>query len=129
MTAGKTWCAAGCTGTSGWGRLGGTTCPRVVVHPKIGCPLPWWTRQRANRRAAQATPGRLEWGRRTRFLAWRFPLRLWGASVRRYRHQMGWRWARPRWAPARKRDPEAVGKRAAIQTAREAVARRLGHWL
>jgi transposase len=68
-------------------------------------------------------------GRLARFLAWRFHLRLSGASVRRYLHQMGWRWARPRLAPARTRDPAAEGKLAAIQTAREAVACGLGHLL
>lgn len=48
------------------------------------------------------------------FLASRFGLRLSAASVRRYLHAAGWRWARPRLAPAvhapglqRKADPEA----------------------
>jgi transposase len=48
------------------------------------------------------------------FLAARFGLVLSRGSVRRYLHQMGWRWARPRLAPAthapagqRKADPEA----------------------
>jgi len=48
------------------------------------------------------------------FLASRFGLTLSAASVRRYLHAAGWRWARPRLAPAvhapgrqRKADPEA----------------------
>jgi transposase len=68
-------------------------------------------------------------GRLARFLGWRFHLRLSGASVRRYLHRLGWRWARPRLAPARTRDPEAGAKLTAIQTAREAVARGLGQLL
>lgn len=65
----------------------------------------------------------------TAFLAWRFRLRLSGASVRRYLHQMGWRWARPRLAPVRKVDPPADAKQAAIQTAQQAVARGRGRLL
>jgi len=68
-------------------------------------------------------------GRLACFLSWRFHLRLSGASVRRYLHRLGWRWARPRLAPARQRDPAAVGKLAAIQAAQEAVARGVGHLL
>ena len=68
-------------------------------------------------------------GRLACFLAWRCHLCLSAASVRRYLHRLGWRWARPRLAPARQRDPVALGKLAAIQTAREAVARGLGHLL
>lgn len=68
-------------------------------------------------------------GRLARFLAWRFHLRLSGASVRRYLRQMGWRWARPRLAPARKPDPQATAKQEAIQAARQAVARGVGHVL
>ena len=68
-------------------------------------------------------------GRLARFLAWRFHLRLSGASVRRYLHRMGWRWARPRLAPACKGDPEAAAKQLAIQTARQAVACGGGHLL
>ena len=41
-------------------------------------------------------------GRLTAFLAGRFHLVLSRASVRRALHRMGWRWARPRLAPARK---------------------------
>lgn len=60
------------------------------------------------------------------FLAQRFRLLLSRASVRRYRHHMGWRWARPRLAPAPKTDPQADAKQAAIQTALQAVADGLG---
>ena len=66
-------------------------------------------------------------GRLARFLAWRFHLSLSGASVRRYVHQLGWRWARPRLAPARTRDPQATTKLATIQTACAAVAPGAGH--
>jgi transposase len=68
-------------------------------------------------------------GRLARFLGWRFHLRLSAASVRRYLRQLGWRWARPRLAPARTRDPEAAPKLAAIEAARQAVARGVGHLL
>jgi hypothetical protein len=68
-------------------------------------------------------------GRLTGFLASCFHLRLSVSSVRRYLRHMGWRWARPRLAPARKRDPQAEAKQAAIQAAQEAVARGVGHLL
>ena len=58
------------------------------------------------------------------FLATRFRLVLSPASVRRYLHQAGWRWARPRLAPAthaprgqRKEDPAAPLKLALIAQA------------
>lgn len=58
------------------------------------------------------------------FLATRFRLVLSTASVRRYLHQTGWRWARPRLAPAthaprgqRKEDPAAPLKLALIAQA------------
>jgi transposase len=58
------------------------------------------------------------------FLAARFRLTLSPASVRRYLHQAGWRWARPRLAPAthaprgqRKEDPAAPLKLALIAQA------------
>src|SRR5690349_14482914 len=41
------------------------------------------------------------------FLSHRFRLVLSCPSVRRYLHRMGWRWARPRLAPAHKPDPAA----------------------
>jgi transposase len=65
----------------------------------------------------------------TAFLRARFRLRLSGASVRRGLKAMGWRWARPRLAPARKADPQAEEKRAALQAARAQVARGPGHLL
>src|SRR5262249_45423856 len=68
-------------------------------------------------------------GRLAHFLAKRFHLRLSAASVRRMLHQRGWRWARPRLAPARTSDPQAEEKLTAIQQAREAVARGAGHLL
>ena len=57
----------------------------------------------------------------TAFLATRFGLLLSPASVRRYLHRRGWRWARPRLAPARERrpDPLAQERRAALALARE----------
>lgn len=58
----------------------------------------------------------------TAFLARRFRLVLSCSSVRRFLHRMGWRWKRPRLAPARKHDPEAEIKLAALEAAqREAV--------
>jgi transposase len=58
------------------------------------------------------------------FLATRFRLDLSPASVRRYLHQAGWRWARPRLAPAthaprdqRKEDPAAPLKLALLAQA------------
>src|SRR5215469_5143861 len=65
----------------------------------------------------------------TAFLAQRFRLLLSCASVRRYLHQMGWRWARPRLAPARKPDPEAEAKRAAFAQATEQARQGLAHLL
>jgi transposase len=65
----------------------------------------------------------------TAFLAQRFRLLLSSASVRRYLHQMGWRWARPRLAPARKPDPEAEAKRAALQEAHVLARQGLAHLL
>jgi transposase len=60
----------------------------------------------------------------TAFLAARFGLALSPPSVRRYLHQAGWRWARPRLAPAtyaprhqRRSDPAAAVKLARIAQA------------
>jgi len=65
----------------------------------------------------------------TAFLARRFHLRLSPATVRRLLREMGWRWARPRLAPAnvlrRKQDPEAAVKLAAIDRAKALAARGL----
>jgi transposase len=63
------------------------------------------------------------------FLAQRFRLLLSRSSVRRYLHHMGWRWARPRLAPARKLDPEAAAKGAALAEAARAAAQGLAHLL
>ncbi len=65
----------------------------------------------------------------TTFLATRFRLVLARASVRRYLHVMGWRWAWPRLAPARKPDPAAAQKRAALAAAAASVAQGVGHLL
>lgn len=51
------------------------------------------------------------------FLRRRFGLKLSGASLRRALHRQGWRWARPRLAPAHRVDPEAERKRAALLAA------------
>lgn len=63
----------------------------------------------------------------TAFLAARFHLVLSPATVRRLLHQMDWRWARPRLAPAsmlrRKQDPDAASKLAAIERAKTQAAR------
>jgi transposase len=60
----------------------------------------------------------------TAFLATRFGLLLSGASVRRFLHRRGWRWALPRLAPAQERrpDPLAQERRAALAVAREEAA-------
>ncbi len=65
----------------------------------------------------------------TAFLATRFRLVLSRASVRRALHATGWRWARPRLAPARKHDPQAEQKRAALAAAGATVAQGGGHLL
>ena len=68
-------------------------------------------------------------GRLTAFLAGRFHLVLSRASVRRARHRLGWRWARPRLAPARKSDPAAAAKTARLAQAARTAAEGLGHLL
>ena len=69
----------------------------------------------------------------TVFLAVRFRLGLSCSSVRRSLKLMGWRWARPRLAPAsvrrRKRDPATETKRAAIADALVQVASGTAHLL
>src|SRR5207237_8006631 len=65
----------------------------------------------------------------TAFLLSRFRLALSRSSVRRHLKAKGWRWARPRLAPARKVDPEAPAKLAALAAAQAAVGRGLGHLL
>lgn len=69
----------------------------------------------------------------TAFLAMRFGLALSCSTVRRYLHQMGWRWRRPRLTPASvlpsKHDPEEATKLAAIQQALSTVQRGWGHLL
>jgi transposase len=47
----------------------------------------------------------------------RFGVRLSGASLRRSLHRLGWRWARPRLAPAQRPDPDAERKLAALAAA------------
>ena len=65
----------------------------------------------------------------TAFLARRFRLVLSCASIRRYLHQMGWRWARPRLAPAHKPDLEAEAKRTALAQAQAQARQGLAHLL
>jgi transposase len=65
----------------------------------------------------------------TAFLAQRFRLVRSCASVRRSVHQMGWRWARPRLAPARKPDPEAASKTPALAQAVQQARQGLAHLL
>ena len=61
------------------------------------------------------------------FLAARFGLALSGSAVRRHLKASGWRWRRPRLAPASalpgKRDPDAATKEAAIRAALRAARR------
>ena len=67
------------------------------------------------------------------FLAVRFRLSLSCSTVRRYLKAEGWRWARPRYAPAsvlrKKRDPETNAKLAAISAALLQVASNAAHLL
>lgn len=65
----------------------------------------------------------------TAFLATRFRLGLGRASVRRCLKAMGWRWARPRLAPAHTHDPQAANKLAALVSAQEQVAHGRAHLL
>lgn len=65
----------------------------------------------------------------TAFLATRFRLVLARATVRRHLKAKGWRWARPRLAPARKQDPQAAEKQAALDAALRRVAQGVGHLL
>jgi transposase len=65
----------------------------------------------------------------TAFLAGRFRLVLSCMSIRRWLHRRGWRWKRPRLAPARKRDPEAETKLAALAVAQREAALGHGHLL
>ena len=65
----------------------------------------------------------------TAFVAQRFHLLLSSATVRRLLHQMGWRWARPRLAPARKPAAQAQTKLAALAMAQTEAVRGHGHLL
>ncbi len=65
----------------------------------------------------------------TAFLVARFHLILSCSSIRRLLHQTGWRWARPRLAPARTHDPEAEAKLAALAAAQREAAQGRGHLL
>jgi transposase len=65
----------------------------------------------------------------TAFLCSRFRLVLSRESVRRFLKAKGWRWARPRLAPARKVDPERASKEAALLAAALAVAAGQDHLL
>ncbi len=62
-------------------------------------------------------------------LARRFRLVLSRSRGRRSLPRRGWRWARPRLAPARKLDPEAEGKGAALAQAARAAAQGRAHRL
>jgi transposase len=65
----------------------------------------------------------------TAYLLSRFGLALSRSSVRRYLKAKGWRWARPRLAPARKHDAEKATKLAALAAAAHAVGAGTGHLL
>ena len=65
----------------------------------------------------------------TAFLVQRFRLLLSCSSVRRYLQQMGWRWARPRLAPARKPDPAAEAKLTALAQVQAQARHGLAHLL
>jgi transposase len=70
-------------------------------------------------------------GRLVHFLARRFQLLLSASSVRRALRQMGWRWARPRLAPASARhpDPATPAKLAAIADAWALAQQGVAHLL
>jgi transposase len=61
------------------------------------------------------------------FLARRFDLVLSTARMRRWLHRLGWRWARPRLAPARQPDPQAAAKTAALARAGQQATQGLAH--
>lgn len=65
----------------------------------------------------------------TAYLASRFGVLLSRYSVRRYLHRRGWRWARPRLAPAQERrpDPLAAERRAALAAAQAEAERGAAH--
>ena len=65
----------------------------------------------------------------TAFFARRVRLVLSCAAIRRYLHQMCWRWARPRLAPAHKPDLEAEAKRTALAQAQAQARQGLAHLL
>ena len=65
----------------------------------------------------------------TAFLAARFHLVLSCSNIRRLLHQTGWRWARPRLTPARKPDPQAEAKLAALAAAQREAVQGRGHLL
>lgn len=65
----------------------------------------------------------------TAYRATRCGLTLSLSSIRRYLHAMGWRWARPRLAPAHKADPIAAEKEAALAAAQREAARGHAHLL
>src|SRR5262249_44510844 len=58
-----------------------------------------------------------------------FRLLLSCSSVRRYLHQLGWRWARPRLAPARKPDLETEAKLTTLAQAQAQARQGLAHLL
>jgi transposase len=70
-------------------------------------------------------------GRLAHFLTNRFHQLLSASSVRRSLHQLGWRWARPRLAPATARhpDPQAPAKLATIADAWTQARQGLAHLL
>ena len=65
----------------------------------------------------------------TAYLCSRFRLVLSQASVRRMLKVTGWRWARPRLAPAHKVDPERADKEAALAAAAQTVVAGRDHLL
>src|SRR5262245_9756481 len=115
MPVGKMSCAPGCTAMSrraerGWRMsLAADDRPRTELSGPI-----------VDAQASQSPPcsGYVQSGLPvcllTAFLAARFHLALSSSSIRRLLHQTGWRWARPRLAPARKHDPQAEAKLAAL---------------
>jgi hypothetical protein len=130
MRVAKTSCSPGCTAMSRRGSPGWKMNPVADVRPRTTWQARSSMRRPASRhpargisRAACVSPCSLP------CLSRRFRLLLSCSSVRRYLHQLGWRWARPRLAPARKPDLETEAKRTALAQAQAQARQGLAHLL
>jgi transposase len=123
---GRTWRPrderAGVTGLEDDPRSGRPPKDRLtgpIIEAQASPSPPWSGQVQAGVRVARLSAYRSQ----------RWRLLLWCTSVRRSRHQMGWRWAGPRLAPARNPDPEAQAKRAALEEATQQAREGLAHLL